>query len=67
MPDPKPKPNIQRLWTAVNAYQNKTRFVMRQSPATWKEGFSEARNAFKGQMEALGIADAFDWTDESGK
>lgn len=59
------KPNIQRLWDAVNTFQMETRQATKQSPNTWTRLFTDARDKFKRECEALGIADQFDWTDEN--
>lgn len=39
---------------------------MRQdSPGVWSQGFQQARDDLKAKLTELGIADQFDWAEET--
>jgi hypothetical protein len=59
------KPNIERMFDAFQAFQRNTQQAMRGDPGSWESGIKVARELFKQECVKLGIADAFDWEDET--
>ena len=55
------KPNIQRLFDAVNRFNRDAREVVKSGKY---KAYFKCRDDFKATLQELGVDDAFDWSEE---